>query len=736
MRGFATKKTPRESATEKKSLEAAPPGAIFPSMKPFPGRISIRVLAGVALAFSAADLRAGTAGVSATGTTNYPNAGMRLVKLTIAKDSPAGSSVYRSFYCGVIDEVNGYAYFSTAAAVNPGHIVKFNIRESPLTLREVGEADASAGDSNLDSGVIDPAAGYAYFGTTAAPGHIVRFALGAGDNPPTHAAADTLVLASGENNAFGAVIDTTDANPANHVAYFATGTTPGRVVKINLGTFTEAASITMPSGVGEDVLRRGVIDTVNGCAYFATAAGIPPRVVKINLRAGVNHDQMQRVNSIALDTVNNGIGGAVIDVANGFAYFGSYVGTVPAKVFKVPLNGTGALTTSMTTTLSFNARELSCGVIDPIAGYAFFGTDHTYPGKIHKVRLENATTAPTHIGFLPMPAGSVTPLPADGTNFLNSPPTLYGAVYMQSAMPQLARGCAYFGTDSQPGQVARVALGHAGAIKATKVVLGTTAYVTDVRFFTHTALGNVRLAIFDNASPMNLVWQSTPFANTGGTLVAQVGSTPLTLAPGTYWLAWQTDSTGDVPSYTAGSAGDGFIIEQDYGAFPATLTGTTSTSDKWTMYFNFGSNPVDGWRAANFGAQQSVASVAGNSADPNHNGVVNALEYALNGNPNAATASPLPVAGRTTVGGSDYLTLTFTRPLTATDVDYTVEVTGDLSSWDSGSHYASSGDTPTNGFTTQVSRTSSNGIETIVVRDNIALTSAGRRFIRLRAIVP
>src|SRR5207248_586125 len=123
---------------------------------------------------------------------------------------------------------------------------------------------------------------------------------------------------------------------------------------------------------------------------------------------------------------------------------------------------------------------------------------------------------------------------------------------------------------------------------------------------------------------------------------------------------------------TAGSAGDGFIIEQDYGAFPASLTGTTATSDNWTMYFNYGTNPVDGWRAANFGAQQSNAAIAGNMADPNHNGVVNALEYALNGNPNATSRSPLPTASRTTVAGSDYLTLTFTRPLSATDAAYTV----------------------------------------------------------------
>ena len=679
-------------------------------------------------------LRADTAGLSATGTTSYPNAGMRLVQSVIAKDSPQGSSVYRSFYGGVLDETNGYAYFGTAAGLNPGHVVKMNIKEAPFTLREVGEADATVGDSNLDAGVIDVAGGYAYFTTTGNPAHLVRFGLGAGDNPPTHTAADTLVLGSGDSISLGAIIDTTDADPSKHHAYLSTLTTPGRIVKVNLGTFTKVSELALTSGTG-DLLRHGVIDTVNGVGYFATFnSSAPPRVVKFSLGAG--DSQPQLINAIALDTVNNGIGSAVIDVAHGFAYFGSYLSAVPATVYKVPLNGAGALTTVMATTLSFSGRELCSGIVDPVAGYAWFGTDHTYPGKIHKVRLEAAGTAPTHVGYLALPPGTITPLPADGTNFLNSPPTLYGAVYLQSAATQLSRGYGYFGTDSQPGQVVRIALGHAGAIKATKAVLAATAYVTDIRFFAHTALGNLRLAIYDNASPMNLLWQSASFANTGGTLIAQVGSAPLTLPAGTCWLAWQTDSTGDVPSYTAGSTGDGFSIEQDYGAFPTTLSGTMAGADKWSMYFNFSANAIDGWRAAKFGAQQSNAAIAGDLADPDGDRIPNALEYALNGDPNTASTSPLPVAGTVNVSGSNYLMLTFTRPLSATDADYTVEVSGDLATWNSGSRYSASGNTPTNAYTTEISRVSAGGLETIVVRDNTPMSAAVQRFMHLRVVVP
>ena len=590
------------------------------------------------------------------------------------------------------------------------------------------------GDSNLDAGVIDVAGGYAYFTTTGNPAHSVRFGLGSGDNPPTHTAADTLVLGSGDSTSLGAIIDTTNADPTKHYAYFSTLTTPGRIIKVNLGSFTEVSELVLPGGTG-DMLRHGVIDTVNGVGYFATFnSSAPPRLVKFSLGAG--DSQPQVINAIALDSLNCGIGSAVIDVAHGFAYFGSYLGTEPAVVYKVPLNGSGALTTVQATTLSFSGRELCSGVIDPVAGYAYFGTDHTYPGKVHKVRLEAAGTAPSHVGFLALPAGSVTPLPADGTNFLNSPPTLYGAVYLQSAVTQLSRGYAYFGTDSQPGQLVRVAVGHAGAVKATKAVLASTAYVTDLRFFTHTALGNLRLAIYDNAAPMNLLWQSSSFANSGGTLIAQIGSAPLTLPAGTYWLAWQTDSTGDVPSYTAGNLGDGFSFEQDYAAFPATLAGPTASADKWTMFLSVSANAIDGWRAAKFGAQQAISAIAGDLADPDHDHIPNMLEYALNGDPNTPSSSPLPVAGRTTVNGSDYLTLTFTRPLAAVDADYTVEVSGDLAIWNAGSHYSASGNTSSNVYTTEVSRTSANGLETIVVRDNTPFSAALPRFMHLRVAVP
>lgn len=142
--------------------------------------------------------------------------------------------------------------------------------------------------------------------------------------------------------------------------------------------------------------------------------------------------------------------------------------------------------------------------------------------------------------------------------------------------------------------------------------------------------------------------------------------------------------------------------------------------------------PRDVWKQTRFGANAGIPAIAGDTADPDGNGVSNLIEYALGTpalNPSAAVAIP-----QTTLT-NNALTLTFTRPATANDLAYTVQVSDDLVTWQDGSSYAPSGDVITNTFTTQISRSTSNGLETISVRDNTT-SSAGKHFIRLKMVVP
>lgn len=131
--------------------------------------------------------------------------------------------------------------------------------------------------------------------------------------------------------------------------------------------------------------------------------------------------------------------------------------------------------------------------------------------------------------------------------------------------------------------------------------------------------------------------------------------------------------------------------------------------------------PIDQWRQDNFGANAGNAAIAGNLVDPDGDGLSNLLEYALGTNPLLSNAGAL-VVDQETIGANTYLRLTVTKNPAATDVTYTPEATGDLTtanSW-SGANLVVETNTAT----------------TLRVRDNVAASAAAQRFIRLRVTVP
>jgi photosystem II stability/assembly factor-like uncharacterized protein len=531
-----------------------------------------------------------TAGLTSASTATYPNNGMRRVGACELSDN-----VFRSLYNAVYDPTTGYAYFSTAGGtnVNPGRIIKVDLN-GPVPV-EVGSCQAGANEYNLNCGVLDTVNGYGYFGAlSGSPGHIVKIALGTGNAPPTY--VNSLTLNSGENAVQGAVADV-----ANGYAYFACGTNPSIIVKVQMTAGNalpvRIGAVTLNSG--EKFMRRGVIDTANGYAYFASNASTPTIVAKIALGSGANPPT--RVGVATIDSAQHNIGSAVIDTANGYAYFGSYDGghdpATTANVYKVAL-GSGANAPSLISAVPLGSGEgeLCSALLDPIAGCAYFGTDHRYPGKIYRMRLGAGGAAPVESGTLALNGGA-SANPTDGNNEVNTvtvPPAAplpWGEVFLQSAVIDTAGGYSYFGTDSSPGQVVKVCFSQRNQIKGTRIVLNEAAAVNDVRFYSHAASGNVRLAIYDNAATKNLLWQAQ-VANTASAAWLTVPISGLVLQPGTYWLAWQVDSSADVPSYTSGAAGDGFSFEQTYNAFPSALSGTTSTTEKWSVYLDYDAIPA------------------------------------------------------------------------------------------------------------------------------------------------
>jgi len=137
------------------------------------------------------------------------------------------------------------------------------------TFARVGALPLNPGENYLRSAVIDVDGGFAYFGTDAIPGIVVKVKL----SDMTRVGA--LTLNAGENQLWSAVVDA-----AGGFAYFGTSTSPGIVVKVKLSDMTHAGALTL--NLGENTLGSAVIDAAGGFAYFGTLTS-PGIVVKIEV---------------------------------------------------------------------------------------------------------------------------------------------------------------------------------------------------------------------------------------------------------------------------------------------------------------------------------------------------------------------------------------------------------------------------------------------------------------------
>ncbi|MCX6874432.1 MAG: hypothetical protein NTW21_11595 [Verrucomicrobia bacterium] len=92
--------------------------------------------------------------------------------------------------------------------------------------------------------------------------------------------------------------------------------------------------------------------------------------------------------------------------------------------------------------------------------------------------------------------------------------------------------------------------------------------------------------------------------------------------------------------------------------------------------FSYAHGAVDHWRLVTLGSTTNTGNAA-DAADPNHNGISNLLEYALNGDPLGTTTGTgiLPKVSRS---GTNHLQLAFARYLDRTDLSLTVQASDTL----------------------------------------------------------
>ncbi len=123
------------------------------------------------------------------------------------------------------------------------------------------------------------------------------------------------------------------------------------------------------------------------------------------------------------------------------------------------------------------------------------------------------------------------------------------------------------------------------------------------------------------------------------------------------------------------------------------------------------------WREQTFGANAGNEEIAGDNANPAGDGIVNLLKYSLGLDPNVSYPPNTSVSAD--LAPSGFLTMSVTRNPATTDVQLSVEVTGNLNSWDAEGATVDV-DTPT----------------TLQAHDNTPMSAATSRFIRLKATRP
>ncbi|MGJ8639324.1 MAG: chondroitinase-B domain-containing protein [Opitutaceae bacterium] len=135
-----------------------------------------------------------------------------------------------------------------------------------------------------------------------------------------------------------------------------------------------------------------------------------------------------------------------------------------------------------------------------------------------------------------------------------------------------------------------------------------------------------------------------------------------------------------------------------------------------------GEPPLETWRSENFGTTEATGLTA-NDADFDGDGIKNLIEYSLGLDPTSTDSSDVFISEIAEVEGFDYLTLTFTRDLTASGVTLSVEAGSDLSALS---------ETIALTGANQVDSEISGSSETITIRDNSKVSDETKRFMRLK----
>ncbi len=230
---------------------------------------------------------------------------------------------------------------------------------------------------------------------------------------------------------------------------------------------------------------------------------------------------------------------------------------------------------------------------------------------------------------------------------------------------------------------------------------------------------------------------------------------------GTIWSDALTSPNGPAPGYLTGGANPSFAPDGSYSGpplIPPMNQPTQKSYKDWNTSY-----PEDSWEVTEPGIYYQAAYVSllsnflhpptyldwqtgytltgapgATTANPSGDGISNLMKYAFGLDPNVSGVESLPqpqVQNHTVSGTTNpYLTITFPRQLGAGNLAYVVESTGDLTqTWTT--ICTATGTLPASG-PGLVSELNHGDVHLLTIRDTVPISSATRRFLRIRVTMP
>lgn len=203
------------------------------------------------------------------------------------------------------------------------------------------------------------------------------------------------------------------------------------------------------------------------------------------------------------------------------------------------------------------------------------------------------------------------------------------------------------------------------------------------------SIGRIDCGALTLQSGAAIIWQISDWTGTPNLGYDQVTATSLDLTSATsLGLKLESQSiqnfTDTAASFvlietTSGITGfDPEAITLDASGFPEATGHWNVRIDGNQLLLDYTPlTPFETWQLAQFGPDASNPLVAGESADPDSDGLANLLEYALGTSPNLPSVTGISLDFEN-VEGSDFLRITIQRNPNATDVSFLVEATSDL----------------------------------------------------------